>query len=272
MLSLLFVVLGAPDDAHSEVVVGAIALPVLYLVAIGKSRTDVPDRGGARTSTEGTEPMNGASRRSAGAAEAAEHEPGHRRWLGGGPDRGDRRGPGRRADRHPAGARAAARGRAARARRSRCRDGDITEPVNEVVYGTRGFDTFGETFLLLAAVISVVLITRPREPRRGYFGEDAAGAARAARDRPATAQADAEERAARPAERREQGEPARATGRAADPRRRPAGHARARRRARGDDRRGPHRDPDRRSRCSRSPGSTWSPGATRPAAGSRPAR
>jgi uncharacterized MnhB-related membrane protein len=45
VLSLLFVVLGAPDDAHSEVVVGAIALPVLYLVAIGKARTDVPDRG-----------------------------------------------------------------------------------------------------------------------------------------------------------------------------------------------------------------------------------
>ncbi|HEX3873027.1 MAG TPA: DUF4040 domain-containing protein [Solirubrobacteraceae bacterium] len=45
IMSLLFVVLGAPDDAHSEVVVGAIALPVLYLVAIGKSRTDVPDRG-----------------------------------------------------------------------------------------------------------------------------------------------------------------------------------------------------------------------------------
>lgn len=40
-LSLLFVVLGAPDDAHSEIVVGAVALPVLYLVAIGKSRTDV---------------------------------------------------------------------------------------------------------------------------------------------------------------------------------------------------------------------------------------
>src|SRR6266566_234534 len=39
MLSVLFVVLGAPDVAHSEVVVGAIALPVLYLVAIGKSRT-----------------------------------------------------------------------------------------------------------------------------------------------------------------------------------------------------------------------------------------
>ena len=44
MLSVLFVVLGAPDVAHSEVVVGAIALPVLYLVAIGKSRTEVADQ------------------------------------------------------------------------------------------------------------------------------------------------------------------------------------------------------------------------------------
>ncbi|HEX6471259.1 MAG TPA: DUF4040 domain-containing protein [Streptosporangiaceae bacterium] len=43
MLSVLFVILGAPDVAHSEVVIGAIALPVLYLVAIGKSRTDVAD-------------------------------------------------------------------------------------------------------------------------------------------------------------------------------------------------------------------------------------
>jgi energy-converting hydrogenase B subunit D len=43
MLALLFVVLGAPDVAHSEVVVGAIALPVLYLVAIGKARAQVPD-------------------------------------------------------------------------------------------------------------------------------------------------------------------------------------------------------------------------------------
>ena len=43
VLTLLFVVLGAPDVAHSEVVVGAIALPVLYLIAIGKIRTDVPD-------------------------------------------------------------------------------------------------------------------------------------------------------------------------------------------------------------------------------------
>ncbi|HEV2633594.1 MAG TPA: MnhB domain-containing protein [Actinocrinis sp.] len=54
-------------------------------------------------------------------------------------------------------------------------DWKLTEPVNEVVYGTRGFDTFGETFLLLAAVISVVLLTRSREPRGGYFGEDTAG-------------------------------------------------------------------------------------------------
>ena len=43
ILSLLFVVLGAPDDAHSEVVVGAIALPALYLIAIGKIRTAVSD-------------------------------------------------------------------------------------------------------------------------------------------------------------------------------------------------------------------------------------
>ncbi|HEY3810933.1 MAG TPA: DUF4040 domain-containing protein [Acidimicrobiales bacterium] len=45
VLSLLFVVLGAPDDALSEVVVGAIALPTLYLIAIGKTRTDVTDIG-----------------------------------------------------------------------------------------------------------------------------------------------------------------------------------------------------------------------------------
>jgi energy-converting hydrogenase B subunit D len=45
VLSLLFVVLGAPDDAHAEVVVGAIALPALYLIAIGKVRTDVHDSG-----------------------------------------------------------------------------------------------------------------------------------------------------------------------------------------------------------------------------------
>jgi energy-converting hydrogenase B subunit D len=55
MLSVLFVVLGAPDVAHSEVVVGAIALPVLYLVAIGKARTviDEPDLGESRATDEG---------------------------------------------------------------------------------------------------------------------------------------------------------------------------------------------------------------------------
>jgi uncharacterized MnhB-related membrane protein len=40
-LSLLFVVLGAPDVAHAEVVVGSIAVPVLYLIAISKLRTEV---------------------------------------------------------------------------------------------------------------------------------------------------------------------------------------------------------------------------------------
>jgi len=45
ILSLLFVVLGAPDDAHAEVVVGAIALPALYLIAIGKARTVVEEPG-----------------------------------------------------------------------------------------------------------------------------------------------------------------------------------------------------------------------------------
>jgi energy-converting hydrogenase B subunit D len=43
VLTLLFVVLGAPDVAHSEIVVGAIALPALYLIAIGKTRTVVSD-------------------------------------------------------------------------------------------------------------------------------------------------------------------------------------------------------------------------------------
>jgi energy-converting hydrogenase B subunit D len=45
VLSVLFVVLAAPDVAEAEVVVGAIALPVLFLISIGKLRTDVPDAG-----------------------------------------------------------------------------------------------------------------------------------------------------------------------------------------------------------------------------------
>jgi multicomponent Na+:H+ antiporter subunit B len=79
----------------------------------------------------------------------------------------------------------------------------LTEPVNEVVYGTRGFDTFGETFLLLAAVVSVIVITRSREPRLGYFGEETAGAREQAETDPAPG-TDAAEQTARLAERREQ--------------------------------------------------------------------
>ena len=81
----------------------------------------------------------------------------------------------------------------------------LTEPVNEVVYGTRGFDTFGETFLLLAAIISVILITRPRESRRGYFGEETAAGREQSESDPA-GPGDASEDAARSAERREQDE------------------------------------------------------------------
>jgi multicomponent Na+:H+ antiporter subunit B len=79
----------------------------------------------------------------------------------------------------------------------------LTEPVNEVVYGTRGFDTFGETFLLLAAVVSVILLTRSREPRRGYFGEERVAIREQAQTDPAQ-RADEEEQQARAAERREQ--------------------------------------------------------------------
>jgi multicomponent Na+:H+ antiporter subunit B len=79
----------------------------------------------------------------------------------------------------------------------------LTEPVNEVVYGTRGFDTFGETFLLLAAVVSVIVITRSREPRHGYFGESAAGAREQSQTDPVQP-ADASEQEARAAERGEQ--------------------------------------------------------------------
>lgn len=85
----------------------------------------------------------------------------------------------------------------------------LTEPVNEVVYGTRGFDTFGETFLLLAAVMSVIVLARPREGRRGYFGEETAGAREQAHADPGQ-QANADEREAREAESLEEGEEPRA--------------------------------------------------------------
>jgi multicomponent Na+:H+ antiporter subunit B len=84
-------------------------------------------------------------------------------------------------------------------------DWKLLEPVNEVVYGSRGFDTFGETFLLLAAVVSVVLLTRPREARRGYFGEHTAGEREQAQIDP-NLPADSEERRSREAELRERAE------------------------------------------------------------------
>jgi len=79
-----------------------------------------------------------------------------------------------------------------------------TEPVNEIVYGTRGFDTFGETFLLLAAVMSVVVLTRRREARSGTSGEEAAGAREERRIDPANSSADRWEHLARLAEREEE--------------------------------------------------------------------
>jgi energy-converting hydrogenase B subunit D len=57
VLTLLFVVLGAPDVAHSEIVVGAIALPALYLIAIGKTRTVVSDE--PELSEPASEPTSG---------------------------------------------------------------------------------------------------------------------------------------------------------------------------------------------------------------------
>ncbi|MET9021732.1 MnhB domain-containing protein [Actinopolymorpha sp. NPDC004070] len=88
-----------------------------------------------------------------------------------------------------------------------------TEPVNVVVYGVRGFDTFGETFLLLAAVVGVILLARTREPRAGFVGEEeAAGPEQRAEDPGAEGHQEAtgqggegnEEGTARTAERAEQ--------------------------------------------------------------------
>lgn len=58
VLTVIFLLLGAPDVAEAEVVVGAIALPVLYLVAIGKIRTDVPDRGGLGEEADAQRPAD----------------------------------------------------------------------------------------------------------------------------------------------------------------------------------------------------------------------
>jgi multicomponent Na+:H+ antiporter subunit B len=88
-------------------------------------------------------------------------------------------------------------------------DWKLLEPVNEVVYGSRGFDTFGETFLLLAAVVSVIVLTRPREARKGYFGEVTAGEREQKLIDPGEA-ANAEERESRAADDREQQDDGRA--------------------------------------------------------------
>ncbi|GAA5195869.1 hypothetical protein GCM10023322_63530 [Rugosimonospora acidiphila] len=84
-------------------------------------------------------------------------------------------------------------------------DWHTTEPVSEVVYGTRGFDTFGETFLLLAAVVGVGLITRAREPRRGFIGEQLAGRREQRRTDPAQVQGSTDQRQAEQAEAGESG-------------------------------------------------------------------
>ncbi len=49
------------------------------------------------------------------------------------------------------------------------------EVVSVIVYGTRGFDTFAETFLLLAAVVGVIVVCRGREPRRVFLQEERLG-------------------------------------------------------------------------------------------------
>jgi multicomponent Na+:H+ antiporter subunit B len=77
-----------------------------------------------------------------------------------------------------------------------------TEGVSEIVYGSRGWDTFGETFLLLGAVVSVGLLTRGREPRADYVGEAMAGRREQQEADPAEGE-DAEESEARRAERTE---------------------------------------------------------------------
>jgi multicomponent Na+:H+ antiporter subunit B len=77
-----------------------------------------------------------------------------------------------------------------------------TEVVSEIVYGSRGWDTFGETFLLLAAVVATVVVSRGREPRTEYIGEESAGRAEQRKTDPGRG-ADTEEAEARAAEREE---------------------------------------------------------------------
>lgn len=78
-----------------------------------------------------------------------------------------------------------------------------TEVVSEIVYGSRGWDTFGETFLLLAAVVAVGLLCRGREPRAEYVGEASAGRKEQAGADPVEGE-NSEEATARSAEEREE--------------------------------------------------------------------
>jgi multicomponent Na+:H+ antiporter subunit B len=78
-----------------------------------------------------------------------------------------------------------------------------TEAVSEVVYGSRAFDTFAETLLLVAAVVAVLVLSRGREPRSEYVGEATAGRSEQAAADPVPG-ADEEESEARQAETREQ--------------------------------------------------------------------
>lgn len=80
------------------------------------------------------------------------------------------------------------------------------EVVSEVVYGSRGFDTFGETFLLLAAVVSVTVLSRPRERRDEYVGEASAGRSEQRAIRPGDEPDDPAEADARAADQREEGD------------------------------------------------------------------
>lgn len=85
-----------------------------------------------------------------------------------------------------------------------------TEVVSEVVYGSRAFDTFGETFLLLAAVVAVLLLSRGREPRSEFVGEASAGRAEQEKADPDEGpdRRESQARAAEDQERRDEPEPA----------------------------------------------------------------
>lgn len=64
LLTVIFIVLAAPDVAHSEAVVGAVVLPLLYLIAIGKIRTSVGavrDLGEEGEQHEGSEEQGASS-------------------------------------------------------------------------------------------------------------------------------------------------------------------------------------------------------------------